>query len=47
MYIGNNQEFAAHGQWIDKDKGIEKPQADQVSVSLYKGNGTYFCRPAK
>ena len=47
MYIGNNQEFAAHGQWIDKERNIPKPQPDQVSVSLYKGTGTYFCRPAK
>ncbi|MBE6158888.1 MAG: NlpC/P60 family protein [Firmicutes bacterium] len=47
MYIGNNQEFAAHGQWQDKNHTVPKPQPDQVSVSLYKGNGTYFCRPAK
>ena len=45
LYIGNNQEFAAHGQYWSN--GTLRPQADQVSVSLYKGNGTYFCRPAK
>lgn len=45
LYIGNNQEFAAHGQYWSN--GTTRPQADQVSVSLYKGNGTYFCRPAK
>ena len=47
MYIGGDQIFAAHGQWKDKEKGIKKEQKDQVSVTSYGHNGTYFCRPAK
>ena len=46
MFIGNGQIFAAHGEWDNKKKGIRKPPEKQVSVSPYRGDGTYFCRPS-
>ena len=39
MYIGGGKTFAAHGKSFT--------QENQVSVSSYKNNGSYFCRPAE
>ena len=46
MYIGNNKIFAAHGKYKSDGK-TPRPQEDQVSVTSYRNDGAYFCRPTK
>ena len=45
MYYRDGQTFAAHGKELSDGK--PRPWEDQVSVTLYKNNGSYFCRPTK
>ena len=47
MYIGNGKKFGAHSAYTGTGENRRpRPVEDQVSVTSYKNDGNFFCRPS-